>query len=451
MLLVAAGVLLLIIASIAFAATRGGGNGDTGTGQQDNFQNWLKPASVIQVGSHRYVSPCRALPKQAAESAFGAFTPRTVVQETYLDRSVKDSLLPLQLKCIYNHGIGKGQDVALEMVEYSDASTIKRLGSSLGAFELGDVQHELSLYDKALAEQPNPTASQFLDKLKKSFATYKKYYDKYSQDELVGLNPNGLVLPVSNTIAGAVNDFAFVGVQDNVVYTLGHTPASAKGRNDVGAYSAPQLVNEMLSMKKATDAIARNIGNAKLDQSPAPTIFGSTDTHGSTTILEPCAILSATAYQQISGVAPEASVERTTVAKDITTKRYTLQDKALILPSNKCERQSESAKTGNTTYLTFTLSYGSSTQQATDWLSKYFKVTKGDQKLTTQADWAYAFANPIKSGYDPVVEFRVGPYIGSVSMYTNTDSGYAIASIAQYTQAINVLATSLKANVQNIQ
>lgn len=452
LVLASAGLAVIVLAGIILVFARSS-NDAAGkkSARQPVFQNWLEPNSTIKIGGYRYVSPCRALPKQTAESAFGALSGRTVIQETYTDKSIKPELSPPQLRCLYNPARSGGQEISLETEQYFDAAKVKELGFSLGSFTDKEVQEELDLYTSALTKQQDKTALAFLQKLKDSYATYKKYEGKYSKD-LTSFNPDGLVLPISDSISGALTDFAFVGVQGNVVYTIGHTPTDSKGRNGVASYSASELVNELVSMQKATSAVAANIAKHNLDQSPAPTAWGNADKFGSTTILEPCAVMTPSVLKSIIGHADNELIHRTTVLNDINTKYYTSKDKSLILPSNKCERQYNKGGYSNSTYATFELTYGSSTQQAIDWLSKYYKPDKNDKKLKTSADWAYAFANPIKAGYDPIVEFRVGPYIGTVNIYSNAgDGGYDIASIGEYTKAINAFTASLKDNIAHIQ
>ncbi|MDB5170172.1 MAG: hypothetical protein JWN82_568 [Candidatus Saccharibacteria bacterium] len=452
-------IVLVTLAAIGFALVKKEVTKSTYGGPPGNFQNWLKPVAEIKIGDNRYVSPCRALPLSSVESAFGPLTGKSLIQEKSLDYSVTESSSALQLSCNYNHVSGSGQDVNLSTEQYVDANDIKHIQTSLGSFEAEEVQKEISLYDKAMAStrSSNQGAKDFLTKLKQSFSNYKKYVGEYDEEKLTGLNVNDFILPISETLSGANDDFAFVGVHNNVVYTLGHTPTSRKGAEDLSRYSDKELVNELISMKQATDAVAKNLQNAQLDQSPAPTILGPTNKFGSTTILEPCAVMTPAVYAKIIGQAQNSPVNRTTVNKDITTKYHPRGSKQLILPHNDCTRQTRVAGedffSDANTYASFELEHGSSESQAKSWFAENYKVGSKDTVLQTNADWAVSFANTITPDtYDPVIVFRVGAYIGSINIYTSKDEADdVVASPDQYVQAINELTASLKQNITQIQ
>ncbi len=442
----AAGVLIIIFAIIGFLLLTGDPNSPTGASRTPTFKNWLKPASEIKVGAHRYSSPCQVLPKQTVESAFGKLSDKTVIQEKYLDQTVKESDQPLMLSCVYNHGLGTGQDVSLETEQYTDATEVKNVSFSLGSFDNEEVEANIAAFKKASDASNNQATKDFVTKLERSYATFKQYRDEHDDAKLASVDVNSLVLPVSGSITGALNDFVFVGAYNNVTYVLGHTPSSNKG--DLSKYSDAELVSELAAMKKATEAVATNLGNESLDQSPAPTILGTTDKYGSTTILEPCAILSPDTFSQITGKQQSKPVDRTTASINFTTKRTTQQDKQLILPSNKCSRQASVAVGSigsDDTYATLDVRYGSSTKQAEQWLHDNFKMEAGDITLQTNADWAVSFVNPVNSGDARIIAFRVGANIGIIDIYTRPDSGDEVeATQDQYVQAINILTPRIK-------
>ena len=448
---IGAGIIIIILAIVGFLLLTGDPNSATGGTQSKQFKNWLEPTSEIKVGNHRYISACQVLPKQGVEATFGKLSPKTVIQEKYLDESVREADQPLRIDCRYNHGIGKGQDVSLETEQYVDAAEVKEINHTLGSFDNEEIEQNLTVFKKAADGSDNQAAKDFVSKLEKSYDTYKKYSQEFNDDKLRALDVCSLVLPVSGSITGALNDFVFVGAYNNTTYTLGHTPSSDKG--DVTKYSDAELVSELVAMKKATETITSNMKDRSLDQSPAPTILGNTDKYGSTTILEPCAIMSASVFNQMTGKSQSKPVDRTTASIDFTTKRTTVQDKRLILPSNKCTRQSSMAVgdfDSENTYASLDLTYGSSTKQAEAWLNDGFKIDPGDTPLQTKADWAVSFVNPVNPDDAPVVMFRTGPYIGHLQIYTRTADEQVIeGSKAQYTQAIDALVPRIKQHAAN--
>ena len=443
-------ILGVIAAAIVLLTS---GDSKTGVSQQPTkFQNWLEPASEIKVGDHRYVSTCSVLTPQTVDEVFGPLNSKTVIQETYADQSYPtDISLPPRFQCSYNHVTGAGPDILLEATEYTDASDA-RLSRSL-SFEEEETQAEIDRYKKAISA--TNTTDKDITGLVADFQTSLTFLKAQPPYEAEGTPPKHYVLPISDSLSGSSNDFSYGMKYQNSVYTLGHSPNTLKKSSSYADYSNEQLIAELGKISKAYKEILANVQNNQLDQSPAPTILGKANTYGSTTILDACAVLTPTVFAKISGKAQTEAVDRTSASVDITTKRMTQEDKSLVLPHNNCGRQASTPVNEiqvDNVYATLTLDYGSSPKQAEEWLAKNFTIGSDDVTLTTTADWAVSFANPVVAGDPPVVTFRVGAYIGTISMYTSPADGDNIeATQDQYVAAINELAASIKQNIANIQ
>lgn len=452
---IAAALILIIFALVGFALVSGDPSDPVGGKQSKQFQNWLKPTEEIKIGDSRYVSVCKTLPRETAESIFGKFAPATVIQEDYLEKTVSEE--EARLNCSFNPaGDTKAMSLAVETTQYAESSEARKLGRSLGVYstDLDKVQAELDIYKKAVASSNNKDAKAFVNKLEDSVELWSKNNKSFPASELSSEEANSLVLPASDTLAGTFSAFAFKGISNNVVYNVKHTPKDSKVSAKVADYSTEQIVTELASMKKATDAVSKNIANKSLDQSPTPTIFaGNSDTFGSTKILEPCAIMTPAVFTKMIGGQSENQVERTTVSRDFTTKRYTKRDNSLILPSNECSRETANDAQDSSLHAIITMRYGSSTDQAEEWVTdNYGSGPATVEQLDTDADWAIAFSDIGNPG-NFLYTFRVGPYVVNTNLFNvggaNAGAGgTGSLSREQNIQAINALTASIKENVK---
>ncbi len=310
-------------------------------------------------------------------------------------------------------------------------------------------EQTLTAYKQAVGNSGNADVKRLLGRFEKSTATYKKYAGVYDLDKLKTLKTDGLLVP---------GDDAFWLYHGNGVYVFKFALQS-RGHK----LSQSEIVTELSRLMHVVDTAEANLANKNLSQSPAPTFLGKSNKVGQTYVLEPCTVLSPAVFSKIAGHEQNDFTFRTSVFYDLT-KDHFKDDKSVIIPSNNCERRYEryndpaaDPTTSTNVSIPFYLQYFKSARAAQDYLTKNFPLSPGDTQLQTKADWAAEQFYPGDSTtrYYP---FRVGPYVGRVSINTLVSASNDLdapisqgqAGREQYISAINELVTSLKAQLQAV-
>lgn len=434
-------VFVLIGIGVALLGTSGGQ--DSSVQKNSQFTNWLAPTQDLKIGNFRYVSACQALSIDDVESTVGGLDGTDVVSEQYLDSSMPDASRPYETSCRY------GGDVSLFANQYTDIADVKRTNSVV--YSLGDekLDEKIAKFDSIAGSTSNEDVKNLITTVKSSVETHKKYEKEYKSDVLAGIKTDGLIIPVTSGLYG------FNIFKNNVVYRL-ELKTDKKATEEI-SQSNQTIEKHLEHVQKLVNRLLANTSKADLSQSPAPTIIGSSEKRGETTILESCSILSKAVFKEVTGLDDNSPIERQSAVVDVEAKRNTLANKGPLLPYNTCKRENDSAgnvltSAGTDTSLLLNLEYAANKEEALEKLTKggFNKLDADDASLQTDADWA---VSKRVGTYDPYYMFQVGPYVGTVK-YSFSKSGGVRGGTEQgdqsqqdHIRAINALVKSLKADL----
>ncbi len=422
---------------------------DNRTDEVDNappkptFQNYLKPAGEIKVGSNRYVSACQVLNPDDVKSIFNSMGEDGYIREDYYDTSPTptDTLdSGIETNCYY---MGENDNnISLKTEQSFEALNTRNLRSIVYSFGEDKIADKIKLYEKATANSNDSGLKQFIATLKQSAEIYDKHrsYDSREQADL-----SNFVIPIDRGL------FSFNLVQDNAVYKFDYTIKDA-GEDEFNL-SDQEIEARLKKSAKAIKVIQQRIADTHLDQSPTPTILGDTEKVGTTKVLEPCAILTAQLYQSVIGSPANDATTRMTVNPDITKERFATATGEPRYPYNQCRRDGGvgdifkgSARVS--TIVTLDLNYNPSSEGLQAKLDKGFKFNGNDKLLQTNADWAaHMNVDAEAGGY---IKFRVGAYSGSIDIHRLTTQGFLGKQIStggteqQYLQLVNAVADYIK-------
>jgi len=436
-LLAVVAVLIIVLAVIGFVVLhKSDKKGDAASDQAKTatFKNQLTPASEIRVGNFRYVSPCQALPLSAIKSIFNSVDGDTNVTEDALTVSVPPATdaLPAETRCDYSLA---GGDVTLYADQYLSKDDLSSPEFVMVA-DATDIQNFITSTRKTAGN--NADAKALVAAMQKGLATFKKAESASESGADTIPSTNGVIAPDSAS-DGRVN-FMY----GNVKY--GIEIASSDG--DSQKLSAAQLGQ----VYKAMQIVMKNAADKHLDQSPINTILGSSDKVSGIKVLEPCTLIDAATFQAATGRPENSPMERTTLPVNINKIRYSA--KHTENPGeNSCTRNYDVTDDESVDSSSFELDlyYPRSVDLAKQFVQDYLKSDPNDisTPLQTGADEAYSTPSVL----DPTVSlylFRVGPYIGELSISNSTSAGFedsihdTQATQAQYVQAINAIAAGIK-------
>ena len=423
---------MLAITALIFLLLRennGTSTNHNNTEQSSKFKNWLAPQKEIKVGQYRYVSPCRVFTLDDAKN-FNGLAEDAFVSEDYADSDFTGDVInkSLRTSCAYNVKNDTYRSITIDAEQYVDINNVKRLNRTV--LERPDkLQQSVDML--ASVSQGSKAATDLYQRLKESSKKYKEYINfEFDTQKLSQISVDGIVLPGYGK--------KFYVFKHNVVYTV--TLQTKDVNKDIDSTTFEDYA-------KVIEIVEKNASNNSLDQSPAPTIIGDSDKVAKTMILEPCSLLSASIYEQLTGSPHLGTVERITVTKD--AENISSRTDANLV-ANFCERsrRAEERSQNITTRIGLTLRYARTEEAALKWL----KGGEGTTPLQTSADQSYIL-NPRFASESPVFYFRVGKYIGNVS-FEETRSTTLSAPITttdvsneRYIQAINLLVAELKKNL----
>jgi len=431
--------LLLVVVAIIVLIVKTGSNDKISTVDRPTkptFTNPLTPTSELKVGNARYISPCQALTLSDVTRIYSTTNDSSYVNEDALAVSVpvSDHESRYDTGCTYHLAHAT---VTLRADQYSDPKVGKRV-STLFLDYSDKYQGTIDGMKKAVAGSSTQDAKDLVTTIEKSYAKYSQFKSQYDDEALAKQNFDGMVLP----------DLLGEGVQmlqGNTLYTLSYGSKDIKDPR-----TSPAALDKLA---RGLKLVTKNIKNPHLDQSPINPILGSSNRIGTTKVLEPCAVLTTDMFKSLTGTDENGLMRRATLPYNIMKSRFDDKVHKTIVMSNDCERNRDDDS--GTTAVSNNKVELQLYQAANEAQAKQYVIDYADDPsapptpLQTDADEANVYGNSLQSD-NLLYLFRVGPYIGLLSIETSgsqslaDDVHFNYASQDQYVQAINALTAQIK-------
>jgi hypothetical protein len=426
-------VIAVIVASFLFA-NHAEKTTDNGVSSKLAFPNQLTPASEIRVGDFPYVSPCQVLPLSDAQDIFGSLPSDGYVHENSLAVSVPKTdpthgLNSVQTYCDYEYGAKDVNEVTLNAEQFKDATDVKDVPTMVSVSP-DKAQQTIDGFKK----NAGGDAEAMVNTMQSSLASYKKAVEGDTS-----IKADGMVLP---GLTGGIQV-----VHGNVVYTV-----DMKG-SDAKASDTSKTSKQLDQLAKALKVIASNAQNSHLDQSPASTILGSSDTVGTTKVFDSCAMLTTAIFKAATSLDENTILDRTTPIANFAKPTHSINGDANP-PNSECLREHEDMVdiAISSTSIDLNIDYGSSASAAKQQIQSLANEPSGGKgtALQTSADEAYVIPSDGSFGDNiALYEFRVGAYVGSITFTSSSvadlsDEGTDTpAPQDQYVQAINLVVAQI--------
>lgn len=411
--------------------------------EEPAFRDWLAPDKTLQVGKERYVSPCQVLSLDDVREIYGEPPSGTAISEEFLDVSVRDRVYPATA---YDTSCRYGDLVTLDAGQDNSRRELRHNGidAALQSYRSEETPAKVKRYRKAVAGSDDSALKEFVDELVDVSRLYARYSKKYDPDILDGLDFDTVVQ------ASGQSGFSFLFFVDNVSYTL--TQEQGGDTDELRDFGDSFVLRQLEQAMAAIARIRERAADPTLSQSPAPTIPATGDTYGRTRLLEPCAVLSRSVFEDLTGRPDNVPVARQSLPVQLPGLPPSWDSSSSVV-TNGCDRTSRREK-GNggsdEAMMRISIDYARTARQAMASLRRggYLPLARGDARLDTRADIALETTDDI---FDVTLyTFLVGPY-----QVTVTWSGLATESLLgeitsteatreEYVTAINALTRSLR-------
>jgi hypothetical protein len=444
--------LTLIGAVIAVLLSNNSNDGSnlSNTTENSSAINWLKPDKTIKIVDNRYVSNCSVLPKKNVEDIWGSLPATGNITENYTENSISFEESSLDSSrastCTYNYG-KDGAEVELYALQYYKNKSANYLPIHTSQ-DPDSSEAQLSKLALAAKREGDGFAKDLVARFEPSLRSYAES----EKDNYSGKLPldafNGTTLPVNSDISRG--EFSFYYKHNNVIFKITYIPAESAKQESFEAYSDVQIAEAMSKIEQSIVVMADNLKNSKLDQSPAPTIIGSSDTYGASKLLEVCSLNDSKSFEALYGIADNEKVSREGLPVSVDASSDSSSTDISNFAASSCRRENEN-KAYDSRAISLNLLTVKSASDAEAYANKEFASGSVGQKLTTlqtDADWA-ALYQPTQDG--PIaVYFRVGPYVmemlTSVNAGRNSQASYP--SQDAYVSAVNAIVNNLKRDLE---
>lgn len=365
---------------------------------QEKYADLLKPASTLQVGDQRYVSPCQVLTPKLVDEATDGFDDDTYVQENTYDTSRGFNEQSQSLTCNY---------FGLNDFAYAESTRLDVVYNATKTSFAAPVAVEIIYnprFDVLKNAANTPESRELIKKIEASVKTVKDVTYRYQDIQ----NSDDLVL--------------YDDLSGELWFPVGSTEYRLTFGNKLRTTSQANLADLSENLDTAASLlkeVQKNARNTSLSQTPINTLLGNRDKIGSTTILEPCRLLSADMAVKITGAQADQSIvtRQTLPYRPFVNEEETkLED--YDLPTSECLRnyttryeQAQGVGRASSTNkkVMLELSFAPSSVFADNWVKANYP---DDPTLQTDAEWAAAIPvnnNPGRFNY----RFRVGPYLAN--------------------------------------
>ena len=431
-LLVFLALLTLVIIAVTKSGDLSQSESEQAT-QQQTFTNYLQPEGELRVGAFRYVSPCQALPVATIEDTFEDFDGEAKTYEYYYDSSVSEEEYSVRTSCEYDIDDESRSIVSLKAEQYTAGDRFITAKNTFLSYEVDD--QLVNRYKTAANKSDSEALKKFSNTLSTSTTEYVAPKTEFPAN---GVNNfDGMLLATTNDDA-----LEIVYKQRNVIYTLEYQQRDGSRSKSIADMSDAEFTTHATRLAKLAAALQANAAKEDLNQSPAPTIIGSSDMLGGVRLLESCDLLDKNALTIMYGTDQRGEIIRSGLPANASELQRQVRDASLVKPVvSSCQRTDGSL---DRKAVSLTLLTSNSPENAKKHLDGLFGGTPVSEQQTVQtnADDTRLYT----SGGDdlPDYYFQTGPYIGVLS----GSDGYGATSEQQVVELINQIVAKVKSRTQ---
>jgi hypothetical protein len=453
--------------AVACAAIAGCGGGGNDAPKRSPAAKATPTPAPVRFGSHRYISPCSVLPKDAAERIYGPMKPTGYVRQEFYDQPLSEAEFrhetdtithSLRTTCDYNRRDRRRTSVHVEVDQFRSEKAARSEWASIAYLGTGKESRKL-----AKREGGNLG---FIAKLARE-----------NERDMGGKPVKGI-----DRVLFVRGRADFVGFRGNALIRVSYLPLSFI----TPVLTPRQYRTQAAKAKRAFRVIYRQVDRGDLPQQPlGPAVGGEQEVNG-VPYLDPCSVLTEKLFKFATGRASTEPAESESLPVDTAGLRTASDELYWQSPEATCSRTARYKRTRSVLSSRSdrvdlsvrvaakpqgdeVLSVG--TELAQDWIVNRYVNEDARDRITTRdlitagvvdqvtadktdADALYVFDSTRKTGRKHSFRqafFNVGPYAFMLSVTRanglGTFSGKDLSD-AGYTKVVDAIAGDVRARLR---